>query len=191
MFYSILKAITNFNLGPNFTSAEYIQTLENSNNYIYITVFSFSSLYGISIYTDHVTIELLKVFDKNYIPKLEPIFKPEYLCVIYSLLKICRKELCNKLFSKTENKYDINFLKNNLHIMTHDKLCGNYTDIYLGIFALMNIPMEGGNINLGDKEVTLKYDDDNLVLMPFGIDWAYMGRSLWAYMCNIINNNKK
>ena len=46
MFYSILKAITNFQCGPNLTTVDYI------DNYIYMTVYSFGCLYGISIYNN-------------------------------------------------------------------------------------------------------------------------------------------
>ena len=45
MFYSILKAITNFQCGSNFTSADYIEN--RIENYIFFTVYSFGSLYGI------------------------------------------------------------------------------------------------------------------------------------------------
>ena len=191
MFYSILKAITNFQCGANLTTANYIDNCFNTNlkNHIYMTVYSFSCLYGISIYTDHVNIELLKDFEPNYKPKLYPITKPEYLCVIYSLLKICRKDLYDELFSKTINCYDLDFLKNNLDKMTYEEMCEEL-DIYLAIFALLDIPKEGGTLILGGQEVTLKYENSDLVLIPFGVDWAYMGRGLWLKMCKIISDNK-
>ena len=55
---------------------------------------------SITTNNNHVNVELLKEIEPNYKPKLYPITKSEYLCVIYSLLKICRKDLYNKLFSK-------------------------------------------------------------------------------------------
>ena len=193
MFYAILKAITNFKCGPNLTSVDYIDNLfdKNFKNHIFFTVYSFGCLYGISIYNNHVNVELLKEIEPNYKPKLYPITKPEYLFVIYSLLKICRKELYDKLFSKIINSYDLNFLKNNLDKMTYNELREEF-DIYLAIFALLDIPEEGGTLILGGQEVTLKYDDkySNLNLIPFGVDWAYMGRSLWLMMCKIISDNK-
>lgn len=192
MFYAILKAITNFQCGPNLTSADYIDNVFNKNfkNHIYMTVYSFGCVYGISIYNDHVNVELLKQIDPTHKPKLYPITKPEYLCVIYSLLKICRKDLYDRLFSKVDNKYDIDYLRNNLDKMTYNEL-HEVIDIYLAIFALMDIPEEGGTLILGGQEVTLKYQDSDLDLIPFGVDWAYMGRGLWLYMCKIIADNKK
>jgi hypothetical protein len=184
MFYAILKAITNFQCGPNLTSVDYI------DNHIYMTVYSFGCVYGISIYNDHVNVELLKEIDPSYKPKLYPITKPEYLCVIYSLLKICRKDLYDRLFSKVDNKYDISYLKNNLDKMSYNEL-REEPNIYLAIFALLDIPEEGGCLILDGQEVTLKYHESDLDLIPFGVDWAYMGRGLWLKMCKIIADNKK
>lgn len=193
MFYIILKAITNFKLGPDFTKANYMHDPFNKDfkDYIFMTVYSFGSLYGISIYTDHVNIELLKEIESNYKPQLFPIINQLKLSVIYSLLKVCQKELYDKLFSKVINELNIDYLKNNLDKMTYDVLRDSL-DIYLAIFALMDIPEEGGTLMLGGQEVTLKYDDkySDLDLIPFGVDWAYMGRSLWLLMCKIISDNK-
>jgi len=107
MFYTILKAITNYQCGPNFTAADYID--KKGYSHIYMTVQSFDSLYGIMIYIDHIKIELLKQFKQNYKPPIHPIFEPLQLSVIYSLLKICRTELYEKLFSEDVNEYDINY----------------------------------------------------------------------------------
>jgi len=175
MFYTIFKAITNYQCGPNLTSADYTQ------NYIYMTVSSFGSLYGISIYQTHVDVELLKKFECTYIPSIYPITNPFHLSVIFSLLKVCRRELYDRLFSRTENELDITYLRNNLEKMTREELGGS--DIYLAIFALLGVPTEGGVLNIGGKEVTLRYEINELELMPFGVDWAYMGRGLWQKMC--------
>lgn len=189
MFYSILKAITNFQCGSNFTSADYIEN--RIENYIFFTVYSFGSLYGISIYSNHVDVELLKEIEPSYKPNLYPIIKPQYLSVIYSLLKICRKDLYDKLFSKVVNELNIDYLRNNLDKMTYDEL-NEEVDIYLAIFALMDIPEEGGSLILGGEEVKLTYDSSmsDLTLDPYGVDWAFMGRSLWLMMCNIISKKK-
>ena len=191
MFYIILKAITNFQCGPNLTTANYMHDPfdKGFKDHIFMTVYSFGSLYGISIYTNRVEVDLLKEIEQNYKPPLFPIINPLQLCVIYSLLKICRKELYDKLFSKVDNELTIDYLKNNFDKMTYEEL-HNELDMYLAIFALMDIPEEGGTLILGGQEVTLKYDNSDLVLIPFGVDWAYMGRGLWLKMCKIILDNK-
>lgn len=57
----------------------------------------------------------------------------------------------------------------------------------------MDVYTDGGTLILGGEEVTLKYDDNHsdLDLLPFGVDWAYMGRGLWLKICKIIADNKK
>lgn len=189
MFYTILKAITNYQCGPNFTAADYID--QRGYSHIYMTVLSFGSLYGIMIYVDHIKIELLKQFEPNYEPPIHLIFERLELSVIYSLLKICRKELYDKLFWEDVNKNDINYLKDHLGEMTPKMLYD--VDIYLAIFALMDVPKEGGTLTIGDKEVTLTYtqDENELTLMPRNSDWGYMGRGLWLKMCEIIAESKK
>lgn len=186
MFYMILKAISNFKFGPDFTAADYIY---GDSGYIFMTVNSFGSLYGISIYTDHVNIVLLKEFEQNYKPALFPIADPLKLCVIFSLLKICRRELYDKLFVTGENEYNIGYLKSHLGEMTREVLSDS--DIYLAIFALMDVPKEGGTLTLGGREVSLVYEEGDLILMPDHIDWACMGRGLWVKMCEIIAESKK
>lgn len=64
-------------------------------------------------------------------------------------------------------------------------------DIYLALFALMDVPKEGGTLTLGGEKVTLTYKCDDLTLMPRNSDWAYMGRGLWVKMCGIIAESKK
>lgn len=187
MFYTILKAITNYQWGPNFTMADYI--IKEGYSYIYMTVQSFSSIYGISIYADRVDVELLKELEQNYKQELSPIVDPLKLCVIFSLLKICRTELYDELFRTGKNEYNIDYLKSHLGELTPEMLSDS--DIYLAIFALMDVPEEGGTLTIGGREVSLVYNEGDLELMPDNIDWAYMGRGLWVKMCEIIAESKK
>ena len=192
MFYPLLKAITNFVCGANFTSADIIDNPFNSKiqKHIFMTVYSFGCLYSVEIYTDHVKMELLKVIDNDsFRSPLNPITSPEQLSIIYSLLKIFHPKLYETMFSGKHNKFDIDYLKSNLDKIVYRTDDGHLdVDMYLGIFALHGFPKEGGTLVIDGEEVTLKYDDreSNLELIPYGVDWAYMGRGLWLHMCQKI-----
>lgn len=193
MFYPILKAVTNFVCGPNLTSADMIEGgmfFPTITEHIYMTVYSFGCLYSIEIYIDRIKTELLKVVEHNsYKSHLTSITSPEQLSVIYSLLKIFHPTLYEKLFRKHTNLYDINYLKNNLDKIIYKTDNGHIdVDIYLAIFALFDFPIEGGTLMIGGEEIKLVYDnrESDLELIPFGVDWAYMGRGLWLHMCGKI-----
>ena len=92
------------------------------------------------------------------------------------------------------NEFNLEYLKANIRkIDTDDIREKKFSDIYLGIFALMGIPKEGGTLTIGDTEMTMVYSSDgpDLELEPQGIDWAYMGRGLWYHLCKIISEKNK
>jgi hypothetical protein len=92
------------------------------------------------------------------------------------------------------NEFNIEYLKANIDKFDLDDIREkNFSDIYLGIFALMGIPEEGGTLTIGDTEMTMVYRSDgpDLELVPNGIGWAYVGRGLWYHLCKIISEKNK
>ena len=190
MFYPLLKALTKIkSFNGNLISADYLD-----EGYIYMIVPSFGLLYGITIRSDRVDMEIIKVFYKDYHDRIIPITEPQYLAVIFSFLEICWPDLYSKLFKDKVNEFNLEYLKANIRkIDTDDIREKKFSDIYLGIFALMGIPKEGGTLTIGDTEMTMVYSSDgpDLELEPQGIDWAYMGRGLWYHLCKIISEKNK